>query len=231
MRDPVVFALLGAAMLAESWICHHPLGRWLGVYLAFGFFACAAAYVVDFPSIWGKRAKGTIAPINYALFGGLHIIHWIAISTLFVSRKVNPCQQIAPNIWLGRLLLGGEEAIFDSPQVAVLDLTSEFPENPRLRRGDYLCIPLLDRKAPSPEQMNQALAFIQAQSAKQPVYIHCARGRGRSATVAAAWLLANGLAPDVDSAITSLKSIRSYVHLEICQREVLQQMYPGKKIS
>jgi protein-tyrosine phosphatase len=59
------------------------------------------------------------------------------------------------------------------------------------------------------------------------VYIHCAVGHGRSATVAAAVLLARGLAANPREAVALLRRSRPLVRLTRVQRCVLERLGTG----
>ena len=66
------------------------------------------------------------------------------------------------------------------------------------------------------------MAFVEAERAKHTVYVHCAVGRGRSATLLAAWMLQVGLADDVESAEELLCQKRPSVRLHPTQREAVR---------
>lgn len=58
------------------------------------------------------------------------------------------------------------------------------------------------------------MRFVLAErSAGRPVYIHCAHGHGRSATLMAAAFLAQGLARDAAEAVALMRSERPLVRL------------------
>ena len=68
----------------------------------------------------------------------------------------------------------------------------------------YLHLPIRDQHAPKPAQLDQAIAFIDAQNAAgQAVAVHCLMGQGRTGTILAAYLIRNGM-----SATEALAEIR-----------------------
>ncbi len=58
----------------------------------------------------------------------------------------------------------------------------------------YLHLPVPDQRAPKPAQLDQAIAFIDAQNAAgRAVAVHCLMGQGRTGTILAAYLIRNGM--------------------------------------
>lgn len=57
------------------------------------------------------------------------------------------------------------------------------------------------------------------------VYIHCASGHGRSATVAAAVLMVRGLAADAKAAENLMKRVRPGIRLSLGQRRLLGRVH------
>jgi atypical dual specificity phosphatase len=69
-------------------------------------------------------------------------------------------------------------------------------------------VPIADMTAPTPEQFEQALAFIDRQVAlRRRVAVHCLVGEGRTGTLLAAYLIRTGYTPD--EAIHALRAVRS----------------------
>jgi protein-tyrosine phosphatase len=101
-----------------------------------------------------------------------------------------------------------------------VDLTAEFPEPRGVRTGrTYLCVPILDGAATDEQTLRELIDKIVAWPGG--VYIHCAMGHGRSAMVAAAVLLARGLAVTAGEAEQSLRRGRPGVRLNRAQHALL----------
>ena len=102
----------------------------------------------------------------------------------------------------------------------VVDLTTVLPKPKGIGAGvDYLCLPTLDGYAPERERFLELVDKVAKHPG--PVLIHCARGRGRSATAMAAVLVKRGLAADVDEAYALMKKRRSSVRLHRQQLDLL----------
>ncbi len=101
---------------------------------------------------------------------------------------------------------------------AVINLCDEYEgaigEYKRLGMSQ-LWIRTVDHFEPSLEHMQEAVAFIDdALSRRQSVYIHCKAGHGRSAAIAAAWLVrATNMSPlDVQTFLNSRRFVRKYLY-------------------
>ena len=85
----------------------------------------------------------------------------------------------------------------------------------------WLCLPTLDGTAPPADGLLKLVDTVESRDPSGPVYVHCAAGHGRSATVAAALMLRRGLAADVASAEATMREARPGIHLNRAQRACL----------
>lgn len=131
------------------------------------------------------------------------------ISRLYYRRQCRAWDELTPRIWIGSVLSHGESvAAVRGGVTAVLDLTAEFSESAPFRALTYRNIPVLDLTAPTTEQLHEMAAFIEEESSKGTVYIHCKIGYSRTAAAAAAFLLRSGKAQSVSEAIHLLRQVR-----------------------
>ena len=100
------------------------------------------------------------------------------ISRLYYRRQCRAWDELTPRIWIGSVLSRGEAAAAVREGVAaVLDLTAEFSESAPFRSVKYRNVPVLDLTAPTFEQLEEMAAFIEEESSKGIVYVHCKIGR------------------------------------------------------
>lgn len=201
----VVYASGAAACLAGAWL----LQPW-GLLLIWPAISLAVIASADFgigPRVFRKAGGRTGA------FARLILAPYIAgakASVLYHRRQSEGISHVAPGLLLGGMP-GREQmrALKRSRVTAVLDLTAEFSE-PRPMRGLVYCnIPILDLTPPTAAQLRRGVDFIREQiSAGGVVYVHCALGYYRSATIAAAYLLDAGLASTADEALTLIRRTR-----------------------
>jgi atypical dual specificity phosphatase len=91
---------------------------------------------------------------------------------------------------------------------AILSLTEMPLDREALARHGFasLHLPVVDLTPPAPEQLHAALAFIDHHRAHgRPVAVHCLMGQGQTGTVLAAYLIRDGLHPDL--ALTELRAV------------------------
>lgn len=104
---------------------------------------------------------------------------------------------------------------------AVLDVTCELPL--QLAPPAYLNLAVWDTHAPTPAQIERGVAWALGQRAAGcPVLVHCAHGHGRSATVLAAILIAEGAAAGPAEAEALMKAQRPRVRLNKRQMGALK---------
>lgn len=212
MTYALTFAAFGVLQAVWGW----ELGGagallvWSGI----AWSTVAAGYAGAGPRVFGKRADGSVPAVRAAAllpFVGCAWSLW-----RLRARRGRFGHEIAPGLWLGRRPLGGE---LDASVTAVVDLTSEFPKSPGLDGREYLCVPLLDATAPDAATLARIVEWIGARPGA--VYVHCAAGNGRSATVVAAVVLARGLAPDAASAVEFVRRTRPSIRPNRSQLAVL----------
>jgi hypothetical protein len=202
---------LAVALRASGWWAVLP--GWLGLSLA----QVAVAYLFAGPRVLGKRADGTLHPV--AWLWGLPFFALQELATVVRRlRRAEPAwNEVAPGLYLGRRC----QALELPPGTRwVVDLTAEFAEPRVVREGHtYRALPTLDGCAMDPGPF--ALLVEELRGTEGPVFVHCAVGHGRSATVLAAVLLARGLARDVDDAEQMMQRARPLVRLGRRQRALL----------
>jgi protein-tyrosine phosphatase len=128
--------------------------------------------------------------------------------------------EVSPGVYLGRRLQPKE---VPAGIRFVVDLTAEFPEPADVRVGrEYRSLPTLDGFAPDEYRLRKLVAELATYPG--PILIHCANGSGRSGTVAAALLIARGLASDARTAVTMVKTVRGCVRLKPAQWRALEHV-------
>lgn len=126
---------------------------------------------------------------------------------------------ITPNLWLGGAPTYERDYQFllDNDITAVLDMRAE-REGDRAfyeRHGiNYRRLAVLDAMVPPDEYLSEGADWINEQIEDgRKVLVHCAKGRGRSATLAAAYMMRHG-DQTFDECSTTMKEIRPLVKLE-----------------
>lgn len=212
----VALLSLGGA-LSHPWL---PLQFLLG-WSALAFGLLSLAYAGAGARLLLKRADGSLAWPGLLLFAPYH--GWSRFTIGLVRLKHRQAyHEIVPGLYLGRKLRFHEgERLARAGLTHVLDLTAELQECLPFRRLTYRVLPVLDMTGPSQGQLREAMEFLDEALAGGSVYVHCAVGHGRSATVVAAYLLWTGRATTPEEAVRQLKAIRPRVRLSPSQWQSL----------
>lgn len=198
-----------------------PLQRGLLLYVALSALVVALAYLGLGPRVFGKRADGRLSSASLVLLAPFHLLLALSLRLSALSREAG-FHEVAPGLLLGRRALPRDVAGLRAAGVqSVLDVTCELAEAPALRALTYRNIAVLDTLAPTVAQLKDGVAWLEARRAAGTVYVHCAVGRGRSATFAAAYLLATGVAASPGDAEAKLRAVRRSVALNGKQRAAL----------
>jgi protein tyrosine phosphatase (PTP) superfamily phosphohydrolase (DUF442 family) len=218
MRFGVLQILLGVALVAAGPLIGGP--AWALLWPGWSVLVVGLGYVGLGPRVLGKRAEsGALAPWLLVLLFPYFAVAWTLWqirSRLFSERAWD---EVAPGLRLGRRPLDDAEIPPDTR--CVVDLCAEFPRAvPATLR--YVSVPTLDTTVPTDAELRTLLDTIAQEEG--PIFVHCAMGRGRSATITAALLLRRGLAKNVDDAIAHLVQARPGVRLHPAQRAALERM-------
>lgn len=227
-----LFLIFGFASLLAAGVAPSLWVRIVFLCLAPAALLMSLAYFRIGPNLIGKQSHGTILLWRWVLLWPYHLANALNLHLVALLSKENAADEVAPGLFVSRrLTLLDRHLLAEGKISAILDATAEFPRLGALRGKAYWCCPLLDMTAPNVEQLTEGVAFVVEQRLKGPVLIHCAAGHGRSATFAAAVLLAGGEAVNPDDAIAKLRSKRPGINLNHEQRAALAAFYEHLKQS
>lgn len=189
------------------------------------FIGVSLAFWLEKPCIFLKKSTGSLYFISYLLFWPYFALNALALALFRIFSQENAIDYIIPDLYLGCQLGIIDYKRFIAQNIkSTLDLTCEFQEISFIRnKTKYLCIPLIDTKAPTLNQLDKAVSWIIAQLEEGPVFVHCALGHGRSATVVAAFLIKRGIVNNPKQAIEFIKTKRAKINLHPKQLNVLRQ--------
>lgn len=216
MRFGLIQMALGVGLLAAAGV----LGgwAWLLAWPGWSVLIVGAAYLGYGPKVLGKRPDGELGIVHVVLLLPYYAVAWTLWQLKSRLREERPWDEVAPGILVGRRPLGDEEMPREA--TVVVDLTSEFPRSPSTRAvARYECVPTLDTTAPEVDAFRALIDRIADDEG--PIFVHCAMGHGRSATVAAALMVRRGLASDAEDAIRRMTEARPLVYLHGVQRAAL----------
>ncbi|MBI4858928.1 MAG: dual specificity protein phosphatase family protein [Candidatus Riflebacteria bacterium] len=153
---------------------------------------------------------------------------WLLVRARAALGRESPADEIVAGLFLGRHPLPGDRQRYQELRLnAVVDLCAEFPPSGRilgLAPSEQLSVPCLDGAAPSIQELESAVAWIEARLGRgERLLVHCAAGHGRSALVVACVLVAKGLANDAPGAQELILVRRPRVGLNRHQRQQLHR--------
>ena len=200
-RRYAVAAILCAAM-AFAWPWWSLWMLWPALSLAIA----ASSYAWFGPSIYRKR-DGRL-PLTTRLVLAPFLLGQ-RVSLWHYARRSNAFDVLDNRLLIGRRLSAREsrELIGRGP-CAVVDLTGEFSSSGSLRSMPYCNVQVSDLTAPSPAQLDRAVAFVREHRAGRNVFIHCKAGYSRTAAVAGATMLDADASLSADDAIARLRAAR-----------------------
>ena len=225
MKYAVLLTLLGAAQIALS-VSAFEAAVWLGILVFWSGVSWAlagSAYIGLGSRIFGKRTNGTMRHANVFVMLPYLLVTWGLWHVQRILTKEPPHHEIAPNLFLGRRC-----SAFKLPPGTrlIVDLCAEFAERGDVRAGrDYLSVPALDASLPSADVLEAAVRTIAGAAQSAPVYIHCAKGHGRSAAVMIAALLATKNASNLVEAEKIVRKARRGIRINAAQRQGLERWF------
>jgi predicted protein tyrosine phosphatase len=204
LRWSLLFGGLAVVLVALAFLAESAAGRVVAGWCALDATWLAAAYGGLGPRALGKSADGRLAPWTWVILAPYLAMNHIALRLV---RRPERLHEIDAALFLGPRPAQRDRGAFEKAGIrSVLDLTCEFHEVDFARAlPAYTVVPLLDATAPSPEQIERAVRWCAARMQDGSVYVHCAAGRGRSATIVAAVLLHLDKVPDAESAIARVR--------------------------
>lgn len=131
---------------------------------------------------------------------------------------------ITPEIYVGpQYRQAGKSRLEKLGITGSVNLRIEFDDQPHgLALKEYCYIPVINDHAPTIEQLEQGVAFMQRIIANGgKVYIHCQGGLGRAPTMAAAYFIRQGY--KLNEAVKLIKQTRPFIEIKPSQIAQLQQ--------
>lgn len=134
----------------------------------------------------------------------------------FARRLVGLSPAATSHVYPG-LYVGGQQSKHGLSRMrerginAVVNMREESDDAERgVASEHYLWLPTTDDASPSLEDLARGVAFIAEQrAADRGVYVHCASGVGRAPTMAAAYLVSQGMRPE--EAWTTIERARPFI--------------------
>ncbi|HBK64951.1 MAG TPA: hypothetical protein DD000_15905 [Cyanobacteria bacterium UBA11166] len=219
MKYAAIFSILGVSLILLG--CKLEIIGWLFFWSGISFSIVGCGYGGLGAKVFGKKSNGSISKLSLSLLLPYLLLTWIVWHIQRWISQSSACHQIIPGIWLGRRPFLPE--LPDNIDL-IIDLTSEFVEPYNvIARKTYICIPTLDNSVPPDSSFQKLIEIILSWQGN--IYIHCALGYGRSATVVAGILLAKGLVDNLDEAEKFIEAKRPGIKLSQEQKSLLKRVF------
>ncbi|BAY84289.1 hypothetical protein NIES267_37850 [Calothrix parasitica NIES-267] len=218
MKYALVFSVFGFLLIIFSFYKFILILNLIIFWSGISFITLGIAYAGLDYKVFGKQKNGKINKWSLILMLPYLLLTWAVWHIQRIISQEDCCNQIVPGIWLGR-----RPYINELPNniSLIVDLTAEFSEPSNVISGKtYICVPTLDTYVPNKRVFNELIQKIAAWEGN--VYIHCALGHGRSATVAAGVLIVKGFVNNLEEAEKLLKTARPKIKFSQAQRELLK---------
>lgn len=176
------------------------------------------------PAIMGKR-DGIVQYWSYIFFWPLHLMQIFfslgvdRVNRMFRTQKETDCTVITKNFFLGGKYSSNALGDDQYRVTGVVDLTNEFSALSFPNKQYYWNVQTWDSCAPEIVKMELAIEDIKKtwwpmhKDSDKAILIHCAYGRGRSATFLTLLLCRLGFYDTWESAFEAIKAKRPYVKL------------------
>lgn len=213
MRYALAFWLMGCAwvILAFYW----GSAGWIALWPGLSFALVGGAYGSSRVWIFGKSKDGRLPIGRLILLMPYVLLAWASWAVVRLVTSEPASSEVAPGLWVGRRPVARE-----LPQGVrlVVDLTCELWEPRSVRNASaYVCEPTLDERFLPEDRAAELIRRVAG--APGPILIHCAQGHGRSATLAAAVMVARGVGSDLDDAQRRIAAARPRIRIHPSQRK------------
>jgi len=181
-----------------------------------------------------KALKGLAILWNRLVGQGMRVTALWAVDHLIRIVTGAPMQsvsQITPQLHVGgQYRQRGRRHLTLRGITAVVSMRIEFDdEEAGIAPERYLYLPTVDDTPPSLEHLREGVDFIAEEIERGGgVYIHCGSGVGRAPTMAAAYLVSTGVAPE--EAWAMIRAVRPFVRPRPQQVAQLRQFAEGFRV-
>jgi protein tyrosine phosphatase (PTP) superfamily phosphohydrolase (DUF442 family) len=175
-------------------------------------------------SLIGKGLSILVWRLSHQGLGVTTTWAWTRLYLWTVGRPVLRYSSVTPQLYVGgQINARGWRWLAARGLTADVNMRSEFDDAAHgIAPQAYLWLPTHDDHAPILDQLRTGVSFIRqviGQGGK--VYVHCASGVGRAPTMAAAFLVSDGLSPDQAWAL--IRRVRPFIKPTPPQLDALQQ--------